>query len=307
MIVVFGSINLDLVTRVDRFPRAGETIEARSFTTCPGGKGANQALAAARAGAAVRLFGAVGDDEFADLALATLAEDDVDLWGVARVDAATGTATIMVDASGENCIAVVPGANAYADASAVPDAALTGGNWLVQQHEVPAAANASLLDRARRLGARTLLNAAPVRALPRELLRTLDVLVVNEAEAAALAAHLGWAVEPELFSRAAVSWHEGLVVIVTLGAQGALATTNVGAWRVSAPRIEIVDTTGAGDAFVGALAAAFDGGAPLVEAMRIAVTAGSLACTGAGAQAVLPTQTAIARLLPSVTCSAISR
>ena len=307
MIVVFGSINLDLVTRVDRFPKAGETIEGRSFATYAGGKGANQALAAARAGAAVRLFGAVGRDAFADVALEALAEDDVDLWGVTRVDGATGTATIMVDDAGENCIAVVAGANAHADPSAVPDAALTGGNWLVLQHEVPAPANASLLDRARLLGARTLLNAAPARALPPELLRKVDVLVVNEAEAATLATHLGWAVEPELFSRAAVSWHEELAVILTLGAQGALATTNAGAWRVSAPRIEIVDTTGAGDAFVGALAAALDDGASLAEAMRMAVTAGSLACTAAGAQAALPTRAAIAELLPSVTCSAMPR
>jgi len=307
MIIVFGSINLDLVTRVDRFPKVGETVVGRSFATYPGGKGANQALAAARAGAAVRLFGAVGDDAFADLALASLAAEDVDLWGVARVDAATGSATIMVDAAGENCIAVVAGANSRADPSAVPDAALTGGNWLVLQQEVPASANASLLRRAGRLGTRVLLNAAPARALQRELLRQLDALIVNEAEAAALAAHLGWPVEPELFSRAAVSWDEGLAVIVTLGAQGALGTTNAGAWRVSAPRVEVVDTTGAGDAFVGALAATFDDGVPLVEAMRVAVTAGSLACTAPGAQSALPTRAAIAGLLPSVTCTALSR
>jgi len=306
MIVVFGSINLDLVTRVERFPRTGETVAGRSFATYPGGKGANQALAAARAGAAVRLFGAVGGDAFADVALEALAEEDVDLWGVARVDGATGSATIMVDDAGENCIAVVAGANARADPSTVPDAALTGGNWLVLQQEVPAPANASLLRRAGRLGTRVLLNAAPARRLDPQLLELLDVLVLNEGEAATLGHALGWPTEPERFARAAIEAQGALSVVVTLSAQGALAADRRGLWRADAPSVEVVDTTGAGDAFVGAFAAAIEGGAELGAALRFAITAGSLACTKAGAQTAMPSLEAVEAALPSVTAARAS-
>lgn len=306
MIVVFGSINLDLVTRVDRFPRAGETVAGLSFAMHPGGKGANQALAAARAGAAVRLFGAVGDDTFADLALAALAEEDVDLWGVARVGHDTGSATIMVDAAGENCIAIVAGANAHADPSGVPDAALTGGNWLLLQQEVPAAANASLLQRAGRLGTRVLLNAAPAGELDRQVLEQLDVLVINEGEAAILGRALGWPTEPERFARAAIESQRALSVAVTLGAQGALAADHRGLWRATAPPVEVVDTTGAGDAFVGAFAAAIEHGDEIAAALRFGVAAGSLACMKAGAQTALPSREAVRAALPSVTVTRAS-
>src|SRR5256885_1270143 len=145
MVIVFGSINLDLVTRVGRFPAPGETIGAESFATYPGGKGANQALAAARAGASVRLYGAVGTDAFADSPLALLAVGGVDLHGVVRAAAQTGTATILVDADGENCIAVAAGANTLADPETVPDSVLTRGTVLVLQHEVPDQADAVLI------------------------------------------------------------------------------------------------------------------------------------------------------------------
>jgi ribokinase len=150
MIVVFGSINLDLVTKVPRFPAPGETVGGGSFATYPGGKGANQALAAARAGASVRMYGAVGRDAFAEPALALLSKGGVDLAGVARVAAPTGCATIMVDALGENCIAVAAGANTFADPDAVPDGALGSGTTLILQHEVSGEANAALIARMRR-------------------------------------------------------------------------------------------------------------------------------------------------------------
>src|SRR5437867_8391575 len=144
MVVVFGSINLDFVTRVDRFPAPGETIAGRSFGTYPGGKGANQALAASRAGAQVRLYGAIGSDAFANAAIASLRAGGVDLSGLQRVDAPTGCATILVASSGENCIAIVPGANAHAKPDALPDSALTRQSVLLLQQEVPAEANAAL-------------------------------------------------------------------------------------------------------------------------------------------------------------------
>ena len=301
MIVVFGSINLDLVTRVDRFPAPGETIAGLSFAMHAGGKGANQALAAARAGARVRIYGAVGRDEFAASALAPLAAGGVDLAGVARLDAPTGCATILVDRRGENCIAVVAGANAGADPHAVPDSALGRDAVLVLQQELPTAANASLLQRAHRLGARTLLNAAPSRLLSLDLLRLLDVLVVNESEATAIAGAAGWPVKPEAFVRAAVSAYPTLSVVVTLGAKGAVARDGNALWRVAAPKVQVIDTTGAGDAFVGCLAAALDRVEDFVDALRMATAAGSLACTGAGAQSALPGRAAIASLLPAIT------
>ena len=161
MVVVFGSINLDLVSRVERFPAPGETLTGSAFATFPGGKGANQALAAARAGAHVSLYGAVGRDIFADRALELLAAGNVDLAGVARVDDATGCASILVEARGENCIVVVPGANALADPMRVPEAVLAPETVVVLQQEVPAAANEALIRRARHKGSRIVLNAAP--------------------------------------------------------------------------------------------------------------------------------------------------
>jgi len=302
MVIVFGSINLDLVTRVARFPAPGETIGAESFATHPGGKGANQALAAARAGAAVRLYGAVGTDAFADTALALLAAGGVDLDGVKRAAASTGSATILVDAHGENCIAVASGANALADPEAVPDSMLAPGAVLVLQHEVPAQANAVLIARAHRAGARIVLNAAPARPLSIELLRQVDVLVVNETEAAALAAQHGWPATAQAFAAAAIAVAApSFVVVVTLGKEGALAASGTDTIRVRAPSVEVVDTTGAGDAFVGALAAALDARAPLPDALRAAVVAGSLACTAAGAQSALPERDAIAAALRLLT------
>jgi ribokinase len=300
MVVVFGSINLDLVTRVERFPMPGETIVGSAFATHAGGKGGNQALAAARAGARVRMFGAVGTDAFAAAATALLNAGGVDLHGVVAVDAPTGCATILVDATGENSIVVVAGANARVDAHAVPDAALGSDCLLVLQQEVPAEANATLLSRARRGGARILLNAAPARALAPELLRLLDVLVVNESEAAMLAGACAWPAPPREFARAASLAVDGLTVIVTLGAQGALCSLRGKTMRIAAPAVDVVDTTGAGDAFVGALASALDGGADLAAALRLAVAAGSLACTRHGAQPALPQRAAIDALSPLV-------
>jgi ribokinase len=307
MVIVFGSINLDLVTRVARFPAPGETVRAESFATYPGGKGANQALAAARAGAPVRLYGAAGTDAFADAALALLAAGGVDLDGVERVAAPTGCATILVDVHGENCIAVASGANALADPEAVPDSVLAPGTVVVLQHEVPADANAALIARAHRAGARIILNAAPARPLSIELLRQVDVLVVNETEAAALAAQHGWPVTANAFAAAAIAVTAPTsAVVVTLGKGGALAASGTDTIRVHAAHVEAIDTTGAGDAFVGALAAAIDARAPLPEVLRAAVVAGSLACTAVGAQPALPDKNAITAALPFVTARALA-
>jgi len=301
MVVVFGSINLDLVCRIAKFPAPGETISGSSFATFPGGKGANQALAACRAGAAVQLFGAVGNDAFAAAATGMLVASGVDIQGITKVDTATGCATILVDDRGENCIVVVAGANAMADPQAVPDAALTLDSVLVLQQEVDPAANTALIARARGGGARIVLNAAPAHPVSVDLLRMIDFLVVNEIEAMALGSALGWTATARDFVSAATAAAPNLAVALTLGAAGALWVSAATALRAKAPDVRVVDTTGAGDAFVGALAAAIADGAEPVDALRRAVAAGSLACTVHGAQPAMPERDAIDALLPLVT------
>jgi ribokinase len=301
MVVVFGSINVDLVTRVGRFPVPGETLAAESFTVYAGGKGANQALAAALAGATVQLYGAVGRDAFAEIALELLAAAGVELEGVARVAEPTGCATILVDARAENFIAIASGANARAEPEAVRDAALGAATTLVLQHEVPEAANAALVARARQRGARIVLNAAPARPIPLDVLRLLDVLVVNESEAAMLAPFYGWPSEAASFADAAAAISPRLAAVVTLGSKGALARRGGERYSAAPPQIRVVDTTGAGDAFVGVLAAALDRRATLRDALARAVAAGSLACTMHGAQPSLPDRATIDALLPLVT------
>ena len=293
MVVVFGSINLDLVAQVARMPVPGETVRGHAFATAPGGKGANQALAAARAGASVRMFGAVGRDAFGAAALANLEASGVALAGVIAVDAATGVAMIHVDAHGENAITVVAGANDDACAGQVPDEALRPDAVLVMQLEVPLAEVMALAGRAR--GTRIVLNAAPALALPDALLRMIDTLVVNASEAEFAAAQLGLPSAPEQFAVEA-SMEFGCAVVVSLGSRGALAARGSDLLLIAAPAMDAVDTTGAGDALVGAYAAALDRGGSLRQALADGVAAGSLACTRHGAQAGLPMRAEIAVL-----------
>ncbi|MBK6603781.1 MAG: ribokinase [Betaproteobacteria bacterium] len=299
MIIVFGSVNLDLVARVARLPQPGETLAGEAFAMLPGGKGANQALAAARAGGEVRLVAAVGDDAFAAPALARLAAGGVDLAGVRRVGAPTGVALIHVDGRGENAITVVAGANALADPAWLPDESLEAGTTLLLQLEVPLAAVVAAAARARTRGARVMLNAAPMQLLPQALVATLDVLLVNETEAAAMAGMLGAPATPDEFATA-VHRKFGVATVVTLGGEGAFAAADGHLYAVPAPPVRVVDTTGAGDAFCGALAAALDRSATWPRALAEAIAAGSLACTASGAQPALPDAQAIAALAATV-------
>lgn len=286
MIVVFGSINADLVARVVHLPREGETQVAAAYAVHAGGKGANQALAARRAGAKVALVGAVGRDGFADVALATLREAGVDTAGVATLEGPTGLALIHVDAHGRNTITVVPGANGSVR-STQADARLVDARPLVMlQLEVPLAEVIALAQRARAAGARVVLNVAPPTALPDALLDAVDVLIANEHEAAVIAHDAGLPGAPREFCAAAADrWR--LAAVVTLGAAGVVAADASHAYQVDAARVEVVDTTAAGDAFAGALAAALDRGATLPDALADGAAAGSHACTRAGAQASL--------------------
>lgn len=296
MLLVFGSINIDLVFRVASLPGPGETVLGPSYATVPGGKGANQAVAASRAGGTVRMVGRVGRDGFADLALAALRGAGVDTSGIAVGEEPTGCASIGVDDKGENQIIVASGANALVTADQVDAALLAPDATLVLQMELPRLATETLIARAKGGGARIVLNLAPALPLAEEALRAVDVLVVNAGEGASLAKSLGLAataqsLAPDL-ARAL-----GNTVVMTRGKEGAVAASEAGTWRADALSITPVDTTGAGDAFVGVLAAALDEGQSLADALHRASVAAGLACLALGAQASLPDRAAIDRAL----------
>jgi ribokinase len=289
MILSFGSINLDLIATVERLPHAGETVLGPGYRALPGGKGANQALAARRAGAEVELVGCVGRDAFAEPALAELVEAGVGLDHLVRhPDARTGCALICVDAMGENQIAVALGANAELRAAHVPDALLGPGTILLLQREVTAEESWALARRAAGRGSKVLLNLAPCGDVPEDVLRALDWLILNEGEAAELARMLGLGADAADLARSL-----GIGVVTTLGAQGIAACRGAERWRVPALPIDPVDTTGAGDAAVGGFAAALDHGLSAGEALRWASAAGALACLTPGAQSSLPSESDI--------------
>lgn len=293
MIIVFGSINIDLVARVDALPKAGETVAAPGYALVPGGKGANQALAARRAGAEVALVGTVGRDAFAELALDLLAADGVDLARVARADAPTGAAFIAVDGEGRNQIVVAAGANALTRASSLDGLAAEPGDILVLQWEVAEAEILAAAGWAKAAGLRVMLNRAPAGPVAPELLALTDIVVVNEHEIMALAeGHDVDASDPDTVA-SGLSAHYGNAVFVTLGAEGAMGWADGIRHAVPALAVEAIDTTAAGDTFCGALAAALDRRRGYETAIEFASAAGSLACAIFGAQPSIPSLAAI--------------
>jgi ribokinase len=302
MIAVFGSINIDLVARVAAIARPGETVLADRYETLFGGKGANQAVAASRAlGGAGRvvMIGRVGADGFGETALANLAGNGVDVGHVRTCEAPTGCAFISVDLRGENAITVAAGANGTVAAEDADDAALADARILVLQMEVPAAASLSVARKTRERGARVIWNLAPAPAsleagLCRDILAATDVLVVNEHEAMAFAAALGAPAADHVEGAATIAARGRCTCVVTAGAAGALAVHADGR-RETAPSLKIkpVDTTGAGDTFVGVLAASLAEGRPFADALARACRGASLACLTFGAQAGMPDRAAI--------------
>lgn len=300
MVIVFGSINLDLVTRVPNIPAPGETVVGPSYAVIPGGKGANQALAARRAGAAVAFVGAVGRDPFAEAAVALLRAELVSLAAVATVDAPTGAAFIAVDPRAENAIVVAAGANGRVRAAQLDNVALAKGDVLLLQREVPDSETWAAARLAKRNGAQVVLNLAPAGPVAPDDLRLLDALILNEHEAVILGTALGIAeTSPEAIARS-VEAQFAVPTIVTLGAQGAVGFSGGTVHRIAAPSVAVVDTTAAGDAFVGAFAAALDHDLTFVEAMANGVAAGSLACMRDGAQPSLPSVAEIQALARSL-------
>ncbi|HEY5302353.1 MAG TPA: ribokinase [Acetobacteraceae bacterium] len=283
MVVVFGSINLDLIFPLAALPAAGETVLAPDIRMEPGGKGANQALAAARDGARVVLAGAVGRDNLAADALALLRTEGVDLSRVITTARTTGCAAIFVDRQGRNMIGVGSGANLTVRAAQVEDALLTSAMTLVLQMEVAGEETAALIRRARARDARIVLNLAPAAPIGTDALRMVDLLCLNEVEAAWLAGTLGCAPAAEGLHAAL-----GVTVVRTLGAQGAEAAHPGGLLLVPAHPVDAVDTTGAGDCFTGVLASGLDRGLALGPALARASAAAALCCTRAGSQATMP-------------------
>ena len=340
-VVVVGSVNADLLTTVDQHPRPGETVLGRTLDVLPGGKGANQAVAAAQLGAQTALVGAVGSDQFAEPALAGLQAAGVDLGAVTAVEGSTGVAQVTVSADGENAIVVIPGANASVDDVVVDAyAELVGGAAVVVvQGEIP---RTGIEAAARHTQGRLVVNLAPVVDVDREVLLAADPLVVNEHEAALVLAMLDASsglgeaassgtvpsgaevpdsvaagsattgdattgsapeeIEPEETAVEtdrdtaddeqrvvdALLAHGVPSVVLTVGARGALVADGSGTTLVPSPRVEAVDTTGAGDAFVGALAYRLSEGDGLVEAARLAARVGAYAVRGSGAQPSYP-------------------
>ncbi|MCG2620790.1 ribokinase [Arthrobacter sp. I2-34] len=295
---VIGSINVDLTLLVDRIPGPGETLLGSGGTLSPGGKGANQAVAAARQGAAVLLVGAVGRDANAAAATELLRQSRVDLALVAEADDPTGLAVVTVDRQAENSIVVVPGANLAVDIARVTAALprLAGCDVVVLQGEVPPQTVEYALDALAAAGVRTVLNLAPVVPLAAEAIRRAAVLVVNEHEAEqALRILTGGRLDltgepvPDGTALARALAAAGLAaVVVTLGARGAVLADGGGTVHVPAPAVAAVDTTGAGDAFVGAMAAGLASGLALQQACELAAEVAARTVTAPGAQQSYP-------------------
>lgn len=293
MIVVLGSSNTDMVVRLDRLPRPGETVLGGDFAMLAGGKGANQAVAAARAGGKVAFLGRVGADTFGQQAMEKLAADGIDISGVDQMDgAASGVALILVSSDGENSIAVAPGANARMTPDDIRRHAtrIRQAHFLLLQLETPVDAVTEAAAVATSSGVRVILNPAPASPLPEELFRHLHFLTPNEGEAEALT---GIEVKDEASAgRAARTLSEKGVpnVIITLGARGVYAATDAFTGMVPGFRVPAVDTTAAGDTFNGAFVAALTDGRPMREALLFANAAAALSVTRVGAQASIPTR-----------------
>lgn len=308
MIVIFGSINMDLVARVQRIARPGETVLSRRADSFFGGKGANQAVAAARVSrggpVAVAMAGAIGSDPFGTACLQNLEDNGIDVAAIRVTEEPTGCAFITVDEAGENAITVASGANMALRSADLPDSLLSRASVLVLQMEVPVSDGLEVAARARRAGVKVVWNFAPVppikeRSAIAELLAETDVLVVNEHEALSIAEMAGEASGDDyLKAGATLARAFGPTCIVTAGARGAWAMAPDGSRTHASVRpITPVDTTGAGDTFVGVLANGLAEGQELVRAMERACAAASLSCLTAGAQAGMPEREALERHL----------
>jgi ribokinase len=296
-ILVVGSLNADLVVRAPRFPAPGETISGEDLAIIPGGKGAHQAVATARQGAQVSMLGRVGSDSFGPTLTDNLQQNHVDTAYVLADSSATGTAIIVVDTNGQNSIVLSPGANGKVTPADVDAFPFQGVDMLLLQFEIPLETVIHAASVAHQNGLRVILNPAPARPIPDSLLADVDILVPNEGELQLLTGMLVTdAASAETAAKTLLT--KGVrTVIVTLGEKGALLVTSEQMRLVPSFKVEVVDTTAAGDAFIGGLAPALLKGKSLEEAVRYGNASGALATTKFGAQPSLPTQDEVEHLM----------
>ena len=287
-VIVAGSINMDLVATAQAIPRPGETLTGEAFARFPGGKGANQAVAAAKLGAPTVMVGCLGRDSFAADLRAHLAENDVRVH-VAEVDAPTGTAMIVVDAAGENSIVVIPGANSRLHPAMIAEPPIQRGDVLVAQLEVPVDTVAAFFARGRASRAVNMLNAAPAVPDAVLLLPLADILIVNEIELAFFSGMAASSREEQIEAALACRRFPEQVVVVTRGKEGSIAIDRDQVIDHPGHAVTAVDTTGAGDCFVGALAARLYAGDPLVSGLAYANRAASICVQRPGAGPSMPT------------------
>jgi ribokinase len=289
-VFVAGSINMDVVATAERHPRIGETVAGQAVLYFPGGKGANQAVAAAKQGVPTTLIGRLGNDAFGQELRTFLGAQGVDLGFVKdTADVHSGTAIITI-ADADNTIVVVPGANARVDGDDVASPVLARGDVAVSQFEIPLPTIAAFFTRARAAGATTILNPAPAKQADKALLDLVDILILNETELGFLTGtELRDSDAPERFADAAKSLAQGKIVCVTLGKRGVLALVDGKPLLVPGRAVKAVDTTGAGDCFVGALASQLATGKPLRDALAYANTAASICVQRMGAAPSMPT------------------
>ena len=301
-VAVIGSLNMDLVTRAPRLPRGGETLIGQSFATVPGGKGANQAVAAARLGAQVSMVGCVGNDAYGRELRDALVAEQIDCQAVSTVEGSSGVALIVVDDNSQNAIVIVAGANGALTPAVIGcfDAVLQAADVIICQLEIPDASVGHALKRARELGKTVILNPAPAsRPLPADWYANIDYLIPNESEATALSGVPVDSLDSAKVAAARLIALGAGKVIITLGAQGSLFASGSRLEHFPAPVVEAIDSTAAGDTFVGGSAAALANVQDEAAAIRFGQVAAALSVTRAGAQPSIPTLSDVQAFKPS--------